>query len=81
MRRVGLKRILGIFEKYPVSQCVNIGVNGMKKPLTKFERQAVLSILNERLAGGVDDLRDALGLSKAEAARYFAALERVSKKL
>lgn len=53
----------------------------MKDKLTEYERKCVLGVLHERLAGGVEDLRDALGLSNAEAARMWAALKRAVEKL
>lgn len=52
-----------------------------KGTLTVKQREAVLDVLNERIAGGVDDLRDALGLSKREAGDMMRILERVTNKL
>jgi hypothetical protein len=49
--------------------------------LTPFQRDALLSVVNERIAGGVGDLRDALGLDDRQADRTMAALERVVDKL
>ena len=34
--------------------------------LSQSERMAVVEVLNERLAGGASDLRDALGLESVE---------------
>lgn len=49
--------------------------------LTKKEKEAVIDVLNERLAGGPDDLRDALGISIEDAQRMMTRLENVISKL
>jgi len=49
--------------------------------LTKAEKDAVLDVLNERVAGGTEDLRDALGISDKEADQMMARLENVIRKL
>jgi hypothetical protein len=49
--------------------------------LTAYEIKCVLDVLHEKLAGGQDDLRDALGVSNSEAARMCSALERAVEKL
>jgi hypothetical protein len=49
--------------------------------LTEYEIKCTIHVLNERLAGGPDDLRDALGVSNSEAARMYAALNRAVTKL
>src|ERR1700722_11852324 len=49
--------------------------------LTPKQQEAVLDVLNERIAGGVDDLRDALGLEPKEAREMMRILERVTNKL
>lgn len=53
----------------------------MRITLTERQRDAIADVLNERLAGGVDDLRDALGISNKEAKAMWIILERVQKKL
>ena len=49
--------------------------------LTKAEWDAVRAITAERLAGGTDDLRDALGCDDKTAAAMMRCLERVHEKL
>lgn len=49
--------------------------------LTKREKEAVIDVLNEKLAGGAEDLRDALGISLAEAEKMMTRLERAVQKL
>ena len=39
----------------------SLGGEGMSR-LTKAEKSALVDVLNERIAGGTEDLRDALGL-------------------
>lgn len=58
------------------------GAAGVTKTsaLTPLQRTAVLDVLNERIAGGVDDLRDALGLEPKEAREMMRILERVRTK-
>lgn len=57
------------------------GFEMIENKLTEYECRCVIDVLNERFAGGVDDLRDALGLTNREAARAWSALERALKKL
>lgn len=59
------------------------GAAGVTKTsaLTPKQREAVVAILNERLAGGTEDLRDALGMTNKEAADMMRVLERVTVKL
>lgn len=53
-----------------------------KGALTAKQREAVCTVLDERIAGGVDDLRDALGLpNKAAASEMIRMLERAANKL
>lgn len=47
--------------------------------LTRRQTEVLLSVVNERLAGGVDDYRDAFGLSDSAAAREFSILERIGR--
>ena len=49
--------------------------------LTKLEKSAVVDVLNERIAGGVEDLRDALGISEKDAEKMMDRLESVITKL
>ncbi len=49
--------------------------------LTQREREAVIDVLNEALAGGADDLRDALGLSERDADQMFSRVESARDKL
>jgi hypothetical protein len=49
--------------------------------LTKEEIRALIDIVNERLAGGDEDMRDALGVSLEEAERISEAAERAISKL
>lgn len=49
--------------------------------LTPKELDAVIDVLNERIAGGEDDLRDALGLTTAESKLVMNRLERALDKL
>jgi len=49
--------------------------------LTKLEKEAVVDVLNERLAGGAEDLRDALGLTMKEAERMTERLQSALEKL
>jgi predicted transcriptional regulator len=49
--------------------------------LTKAEKEAVLDILHERLAGGTEDLKDALGISEKEADKMMERLNNVVLKL
>jgi hypothetical protein len=49
--------------------------------LTKKEKLAIIDVLNERMAGGVEDLRDALGISLKEAEQMMTRLERAAVKL
>jgi hypothetical protein len=50
--------------------------------LTKAEREAVVDVLNERLAGGTDDLADALGIEdEDEAAKMMERLRSARNKL
>ena len=49
--------------------------------LTKLEIDAVLDVLNERIAGGSEDLRDALGITEKEAEQMMTRLERAAEKL
>ena len=49
--------------------------------LTKLEKSAVVDVLNERIAGGVEDLRDALGISEKDAEKMMDRLESVVTKL
>jgi hypothetical protein len=49
--------------------------------LTKNEIRAIVDILNERLAGGVDDLGDALGMEDDEAERVMQYAESALGKL
>jgi hypothetical protein len=46
----------------------------MSNRLTKKERDAVVDVLNEKLAGDAEDLRDALGLETVEAGEAMLAL-------
>ncbi len=49
--------------------------------LTKKEKEAVIDVLNERMSGGSEDLRDALGISLKDAERMMTRLENVVTKL
>ena len=49
--------------------------------LTKLEIDAILDVLNERIAGGSEDLRDALGITEKEAEQMMTRLERAAEKL
>lgn len=49
--------------------------------LTRLEKEAVIDVINERLAGGAEDLRDAMGISLAEAEKMMTRLERAVQKL
>ena len=49
--------------------------------LTRLEWKAVQDVLNERIAGGAWDLRDALALTDREAVAMMRRLERVAGKL
>ena len=49
--------------------------------LTKLEKSAVVDALNERIAGGPEDLRDALGLSQKDAEKMMERLESAVTKL
>ena len=49
--------------------------------LTRKEKDAVIDVLNERLAGGTSDLKDALGISEKDAERMMVRLENVVRKL
>lgn len=53
----------------------------MKIDLTQRQCDAVVDVLNERIAGGTDDLRDALGLTNKAAAEMMRILDRVLNKL
>lgn len=59
------------------------GATSIKKTaaLTPNQREAVVAVLDERLAGGQDDLRDALGLTHREAGDMVRTLQRVRNKL
>lgn len=59
------------------------GAAGVKKTsaLTPKQQDAILDVLNERIAGGVDDIRDALGLEPKDAREMMRVLERVVSKL
>ena len=58
---------------------------GERKRLTANEIEAVITLLNERLAGGDEDIRDALGCSQEEAellvARAISAIDKLSDRL
>jgi hypothetical protein len=43
------------------------------KRLTKKEKEAIVAVLHERLAGSAMDMRDALGLASEEAAENMMA--------
>ena len=49
--------------------------------LTKLEVAAVVDVLNERLAGGTEDLKDALGITEQEADRMMERLYNAKHKL
>ena len=49
--------------------------------LTKLEKSAVVDVLNERIAGGADDLRDAMGISEKAAEKMMERLESATEKL
>ena len=51
------------------------------QPLTKAEREAVVAVLLERVAGSTQDLRDAIGLTNRQAITMMHALERALDKL
>lgn len=53
----------------------------MNSRLTDRERKALGRAAEHMLAGGTEDLRDALGVSEEEAEEMFAALERASCKI
>ena len=53
----------------------------MKITLTDRQADAVIDVLNERIAGGTDDLRDALGLTNKAANEMMRILDRVLHKL
>ena len=53
----------------------------MKITLTDRQADAVIDVLNERIAGGADDLRDALGLTNKAANEMMRILDRVLHKL
>lgn len=53
----------------------------MKITLTERQGEAVIDVLNERMAGGIDDLKDALGLSQKQANATWAALGRALVKI
>lgn len=59
------------------------GAASVKKTsaLTPKQQDAILDVINERIAGGVDDLRDALGMETKEASEMMRILERVRTKL
>ena len=49
--------------------------------LTKREIDAILDVLNEREAGGIEDLRDALGITDKEAELMMKTLNSAATKL
>jgi len=49
--------------------------------LTKAERNTLLLVVNERLAGGPDDLADALGIDLDEAEQEVSRLQLIATKL
>jgi hypothetical protein len=49
--------------------------------LTNLEKKAVLAVLLERIAGGTEDLKDALGLTEEEADRMMDLLDSAAEKL
>lgn len=51
------------------------------RKLTDKEIDALGEIIRERLAGGIEDLADALGISELEAEKLKLCAERAMKKL
>ena len=49
--------------------------------LSTAEREAVLAVLDERIAAGADDLADALGLEPEEGQELLEALQSARHKL
>ena len=49
--------------------------------LSKLEKQAVRAVISERLAGCVEDLRDAFGVTDKEAEKMWEKLESAADKL
>lgn len=75
------------FSRHKLAELLRVafesGAASIKKTaaLTPNQREAVVAVIDERLAGGQDDLRDALGLTQREAGDMFRTLERVRNKL
>ena len=49
--------------------------------LTKLEREAIVEVLEERIAAGTEDLADALGLEDDEAEKMMQRLQSARTKL
>lgn len=53
----------------------------MRLYLTRIEAEAVRALLDERLSGGEELIRDSLGCSEEEASELFEAAERAREKI
>ncbi len=49
--------------------------------LSKAEKEAIIDVLNEKLAGGANDLRDSLGISNDQAAKLMRHLDSACTKI
>jgi len=52
-----------------------------QKQLSNAEKEAVIAVINERLAGGSENWRDAIGCTQEEANKTFDLLKSALEKL
>ncbi len=81
-RDVELEPVIEEFHSNEGSQMVRTGYRvKVSNRLTKAEMDAVCRLLDERLAGGADDLKDALGCSIREAEKLIKLASSATTKL